>query len=230
MVQDDPYIPTHWGKNQKGMQAYFEIDESLKFDSELEWLNARDSAVLHAEKLKDMGIHQQIVNRILEPWLWHTIIVTATEWSNFFHLRDNPEANPEIQVIARMMKEVMDTNSPDDVKYDGWHLPLIQADEIVTDESVSLGHSCKIFSTECAKKVSVGRCARVSYLTHDGKRDPSADVELHDRLLKSGHMSPFEHVASPTIFNDKFFGNLRGWISYRLEIPGEEDILSSKKS
>jgi hypothetical protein len=44
-------------------------------------------------------------------------------------------------------------------------------------------------------QISAGRCARVSYLTHEGRRDPVADIELCERLLQAGHMSPAEHPA-----------------------------------
>jgi hypothetical protein len=97
---------------------------------------------------------------------------------------------------------------------------------------------------DVATKISVARCARVSYLTHDGKRDLQADVDLHDKLLSSGHLSPFEHVArpldeddlfsgyimrpsngGPAKLKDYFSGNLRGWVSARKLIPNEADIL-----
>lgn len=70
------------------------------------------------------------------------------------------------------------------------------------------------------RKISAGRCARVSYLTHDGKRDPQADIDLCERLVRSGHMSPLEHVATPSRHSE-FFGNLKGWWSLRKEVPGE---------
>ncbi len=88
-------------------------------------------------------------------------------------------------------------------------------------------------------KVSVGRCARVSYLTHDGKRDLAQDVRLHDQLLAAGHMSPFEHVAGPMNKDEfdywyaghaagAFCGNFRGWVQYRKLIPHEHDILGAR--
>lgn len=44
-------------------------------------------------------------------------------------------------------------------------------------------------------QIATARCARLSYMTHDGKIDYEKDIKLHDQLLKDGHMSPFEHCA-----------------------------------
>lgn len=189
MVEQDPYIPTHWGKNQKGMQADVELQEDEQREAELEWLLARDHAVTRAKRLLDVGVHKQITNRLLEPFMWHTVIVTSTEWSNWNNLRDNPQAHPEIAKIARMMNECLAASKPAMLDNE-WHLPYVSASEMVNEDGY-------IETIEFWKKVSIGRCARVSYLTHDGKRDPKADVELGERLLASGHMSPFEHVARP---------------------------------
>lgn len=255
-VIDDPFIPIYWGKNQKGMQAEQELDEHEQAHARGLWLQARDRAVGHAESLLFNGIHKQITNRLLEPFLWHTVIVTATEWDNFFHLRAHKDAQPEIQKIARMMKGLYDTNVPKRLEYGQWHLPLLQPNEFVVDRNSPewnepVGAECVIFDIEMAKKVSAGRCARVSYLTHDGRRDPQADVELCEKLAAAGHMSPLEHVARPVTRVDveqkvenipgvygidqldldpstMFFGNLRGWTSYRQEIPFERDVLGSQ--
>jgi len=208
-VMTDPYIPTSWGKNQKGMQAGAEVDAATAAQSEKAWLHARDAAVAQAQRLLDLGIHKQTTNRLLEPFMWHTVLVTATEWSNFFHLRNNPQAHPDIQVVAGMMQELYEhAREPRELQYGEWHLPLISE----YDESEIQGPNRNVYGlggpvtdeaawlTLC--KVSVGRCARVSYLTHDGKRDLQADIDLHDRLLESGHMSPFEHVVRPATLED----------------------------
>jgi thymidylate synthase ThyX len=217
LVVDDPYIPTHWGRNQRGMQAGEEVSAPVQFDCELDWLQARNCAVQQARILLERGIHKQITNRLLEPFLWHTVIVTATEWDNFFHLRNHPDAHPDIQVPAAMMQELLENNEPQWLDYGQWHLPLIQPDEwhffrYREPDRADL----KPTSWDEAVKISVGRCARVSYLTHDGKRDPQADIELYERLLKSGHMSPFEHVGRPAEPDD--------W-----KVPGRDGLLSSQR-
>lgn len=202
-IKEDPFIPVHWGKNQSGMQANTELDVADIALAKDEWLLARDYAVLQVEKLLEVGLHKQITNRLLEPFMWHTVIVTATEWSNFFALRANPDAQPEIRVIAEMMKGLYETSQPNLLKENEWHLPYIQPEE-----------RDGVFEfTENARRISAARCARVSYLTHDGNRDLSADMTLYTRLVSGGHMSPLEHVAKPAFHEEStpFQYRISGW-------------------
>jgi thymidylate synthase ThyX len=221
-VIEDPFIPTYWGKNEKGMQASEELDETAKAEAIHQWLIARDNAVKSVRHLAvNLDVHKQTANRILEPWLWHTIIVTATEWENFFALRCNKHAQPEIQIPARMMRDLYRSSTPRQFEYTAWHMPLTTEQEINEWCDAQGDAYDAAAATEYWKKVSAGRCARVSYLTHDGKRDPQADVELCERLMKSGHMSPLEHVARPAREGMKPYGNFDGWVQFRKEIPTE---------
>lgn len=213
-VEKDPVLPVWWGKNQSGMQAKDELCGDARDDAESEWLYARDDAVGRAKELLRLGLHKQIANRLLEPWMWITVLVSATEWQNFFALRCHPDAQPEIQKIAYMMAEARAESSPADRTEIGWlHLPLV----IGRDESELLAAG---YSLDDLKKISVGRCARVSYLTHEGTRDPQKDIELHDRLAGSGHWSPFEHVAEGMGCRSQI-GNFRGWEQYRKTFADE---------
>ncbi len=209
-VLDDPFIPIYWGKNQKGMQADQELTEVEQASARDAWLNSRDAAVEHTRNVLSCGVHKQITNRLLEPFMWHTVIVTATEFQNFFALRCHPDAQPEIRQIAVMMRDLYQRSKPETKLVGEWHLPLI-GDNEVDVWSVDI---------ELVKKISVGRCARVSYLTHDGKRDPQADIDLCDRLQSSGHMSPFEHVARAMQVATPY-GNFVGWWQFRKELPNE---------
>lgn len=211
-VENDPVIPVYWGKNQKGMQAKEELDTISKAHAEKQWLIARDLAVDQARRLIRLDVHKQIVNRLLEPWMWITVICSATTYSNFFKLRCHPDAQPEIQKLAYMMRDEYEGSEPTAVKDGHWHLPLLEGVSISDwqQNGYSVGELCKI---------SVGRCARVSYLTHHGTRDPQADIDLHDRLLSSGHWSPFEHVAYAA--PGKSSGNFNGWVQYRKQLEGE---------
>jgi thymidylate synthase ThyX len=226
-VKDDPFIPVYWGKNQKGMQAEQELTEEEQELAKFEWLVARKNAVVQAERLLAIGVHKQITNRLLEPWLWHTVIVTSTEWDNFWGLRDHKAAQPEMGHIAKLMREAYDTSTPSPVNYGDWHLPLIQPGE---EFDLLVGET----TIDDVCKISAGRCARVSYLTHDGKRDPKADIEMCERLIQNGHMSPLEHVARPMTvteivnpnLNLKVGSNFRGWVQLRKTIPNENNFLA----
>jgi thymidylate synthase ThyX len=248
-VLEDPYIPIEFGSNQPGMQAGAALSGDKRDAAEREWLHARDDAVRRVlglvadpdaisaddDLLETLGqveeairnrarpaewlnVHKQVANRLLEPFMWHTVIVTATEWDNFWNLRCHPDAQPEIRLVAEEMRAAMAASNPADLGSDDWHLPLLRPEDREEVES-----------TEDLIKISAGRCARVSYLTHAGKRDLSADIELHDRLLESGHMSPLEHPAQPLSRKDlaasEWSGNFRGWRSYRKLIPSEGNPL-----
>lgn len=203
-VMTDPAMPIHWGKNQSGMQALEEMEWQDKQASQLAWLKARDNAVTQAQVLNSIGAHKQIVNRLLEPFTWMTVIVTASQWNNFWHLRCHPAAQPEFQHIATMMKAAYDESQPAMIGVCDWHLPFVTAKERAELR----------LRFDYLRKLSTGRCARVSYLTHDGVRDPEKDIELHDKLLKYGHWSPFEHCAM-ALGRSRWSGNFRGWQQYR---------------
>lgn len=230
-VIDDPFIP-EFRANQKGMQAGEMLEsEDAVYAREI-WLEARGAAVAQAREMHELNIHKQYVNRLLEPWMWATVIVSATDWENLFALRCHPDAEPSFQRIAGMMRDAIDGSMPYFIDCNQWHRPLVDADDVAeVFELLSKGH-IKVEDCEPRlNKISVGRCARVSYLTHDGKRDHAADIDLHDRLVKSGHWSPFEHVAQPIPpfrrlheehpTGSAYVGNFRGWEQYRKKFGGE---------
>ncbi len=212
-IREDPFVPDSWGLNQAGMQAEHEADEATAATARAAWLTARDRAVEQAEELLGLGIHKQLANRLLEPFMWHTVIVTATEWSNFFALRANPMAQPEISTVATLMLAAHGDSTPTPVRAGGWHLPLLQPEE----RDGTFEHS------EEARRISAARCARVSYLTHGGVRDLDADLGLYQRLVDGGHLSPLEHVATPEP-EAGWVGNFHGWRQLRKTIPNEHDF------
>jgi thymidylate synthase ThyX len=200
-VMQSPVLPAEWGKNQPGMSASEAISPAEEARARELWLHARDVAVETAQALAELKVHKQVVNRVLEPFLWHTAIVSATEWENFFALRCAPNAQPEMQAAAKLMRSALSSSNPRRVEIGAWHLPLVQDDERGLDP-------------ELQKQISVARCARVSYLTHEGKRDVEKDVQLFARLKDDRHLSPFEHVATPS-GDASFHANFRGWKQMR---------------
>lgn len=227
MIEDlrrDPAMPVFWGSNKPGMQAGEELTGVDLGVAHSEWETARDACIEAAEMMIKYGLHKQIANRILEPWAHISVIVTATEWENFFNLRCHKDAQPEIRVLAECMRDAMYEHTPLALEHDEWHLPYVS-----DDEATMLGHDLAI-------KLSVARCARVSYLTHEGKKpDIESDLKLYERLVGSHpiHASPAEHQATPDIWwpenplfgrghynNAKLHGNFNGWIQYRRTLEG----------
>lgn len=219
-VKDDPFTPVYWGKNQKGMSAEQELSYDECQASRRIWLDARDAMLLASQKLLEVGVHKQITNRLLEPFLWHTVIITATQWENFFALRTHADAQPEIRHIALMMQDLYNLSTkPEIMAHNAWHLPLVSDQKELLKEG---------WTPEQIRLISVGRCARVSYLTHNGTRDPIADIMLAQNLKLNGHMSPFEHVARPMksfeMSNETLKSNFVGWMQYRKSIKNENNF------
>ena len=213
-VEKNPVIPIHWGKAQKGMQAYEVLSGLDANECKDLWLTARDYCLGAAEAMMINGLHKQIINRILEPWMWCTVICTGNQgaWNNFWALRCHPEAEPHMQNIAEHTREAANASETDRLFEGDWHLPLIGFDG---DEQLSVSD---------AVKVSAGRCARVSYLTHDGRRDVQADIDLCQRLVTSKHFSPTEHQARcwEGVTTPDASGNLGlGWVQFRKTLHGE---------
>lgn len=210
-IQDDPVYPVFWGRNTQGMQAREELDFCEIVRAKCEWDNAREYAIETAREMDRIGVHKQITNRLLEPFSWITTLVTATEWENFYNLRLHKDAQPEFQHLTRMMRDEFKRNRPKLLKVGEWHRPLMPD----LEEILELGAD-----NDTLNRISAGRCARVSYLTHTGERNITKDILLSEILLKKGHMSPFEHIAESGA-GDWFYGNLRGWIPLRKRLPGE---------
>ena len=101
------------------------VVESNAMTCESAWRLAANQAADIAEAMAAAGYHKQVVNRILEPFQWISVIVTATEWGNFFELRDHDDAQPEIRHLAVLMKHAMDASTPKFLNPGEWHLPYV---------------------------------------------------------------------------------------------------------
>ena len=201
-----PVIPIHWGANQKGMQAFQELSPESQSNCEEIWLDALEKMLVSVQALMAEGLHKQIANRLLEPWMHITVIHSATDWQNFFKLRCHGMAEPHMQALAMEMKASYEFSTPVERE---WHRPLtgFHGDEELTQAELRL--------------VSVARCARVSYLTHDGVRDVQADLKLAETLRTNGHFSPWEHVAHAA---DGRWGNFKGWKQLRWYVERRKDL------
>lgn len=223
-----PETPTHWGKNQAGMQAKEELADDLKQEALREWMMAAQHAAQHASKLSDIGLHKQATNRILEPYQTMKGVISATEWTNFLWLRNHEDAQPEIKALAELIQEALDNSTPVTLYAGDWHVPYYKDGYWYEgDKSTSLEDAIMI-STSC--------CAQVSYRKLDQSIEKARD--LHHKLLGGDrkHSSAFEHVATPFDRDDEladtvgataidkegvlWSGNFRGWKQYRQTIDG----------
>jgi thymidylate synthase ThyX len=194
-VENEPFIPETFNRRVKGMGVGDKLPDADSIACKNEWLHARTEAVIAARFLMETNVDKSRVNRLLEPFMWHTAIITATDWDNFFALRDHPEAQPEFQIIASLLNEAMKQNDPQTMEYGKWHLPLVEDEEMYDKNWKYSPH--EIEGWEYWAWVSAGRCARSSY---DKIHDPETKDQSYSRAEKlkgAGHMSPFEHQARP---------------------------------
>ena len=215
-VLASPAWPVEWGANQKGMQAAQELWGWRRTLAKALWSSHRLMSAAHHWALEKVGLHKQLTNRLIEPHMWHTVIVSSTEWNNFFEQRCSPLAQPEIREAAMAMQRALHDSRPKQLRYGEWHLPYVD----VAYERDERGEWERVAS-------SVARCARVSYLTHEKKLDVYADYELYLKLVeaKPPHWSPLEHVARPAYetMDTNLKGNFDGWQQLR-HSPGSRDL------
>lgn len=228
-VKNYPFVPKHWGSNQKGMQAGSECNAEVNLDEldewysrEGAWVEASKFAAMTAKGYSDAGYHKQVANRLLEPFMMIDTLVTSTDWSNFMALRDHSDAEPHMRDLAVATFEAF-RESRDQIrvlKPGQWHLPYVTPDE---ENELDLS---------VLKKISAARCARISLSPFDGNGSVEAEVDRYDKLVSSWpvHASPVEHQATP---DDRVYTphpvwehprehrNFRGWRQNRAMIPNE---------
>ena len=271
MVQNDPFIPIAWQKDHKGMQGTEYLPSIVSNPMVGTWLEARDYAVQLAKEMNGSNVTKQLCNRLLEPFMWHKVIVTSSEegLENFFKLRcpqyviervqpekdkmryrswidlclDQPQmknctlleklecsssqAEIHIQSLAEAMWDAYNESTPNELKAGEWHIPFGGSiNEMKIHVAMNkLGWTMNDYHPKViARQISVARCARISYLNFEGKDDYEADIKLFERLSKSGHWSPFEHVAR-TMTPDEYETYYRGRLSEETEY--EEQVSAS---
>jgi hypothetical protein len=208
----DPALPVVWPREQKGMSGGSELGGEALLDAInlfAEWRGHTQALIAnylknHPEKSE--RLHKSLINRLMEPMQWHTALVTASAWENFFFQRCHPAAQPEMRAAAEAIRDVMKNSVPTLLEPGQWHMPYLDADTIVEVTSSYPN------ATEVLKQISAARCARTSYMTQEGIRDPEEDLNLYARLLHVDqpgeplHASPLEHLATPCEWNlQKFF-------------------------
>ena len=255
MVKDDPFIPIKWMKEHKGMQGteYFDLTQPEvvgqfrpKYFPEA-WLRAKDTAVNMAESISDAGLTKQLTNRLIEPFMWHKVLITATDYENFISLRADNNAEIHIADFAYKLLDSLNNSIPKPLKAGQWHIPYgedINWDALynIVSDNGNISFMIEPFEKilELKIKVATARCAQTSYIVI-GEDDKPMDyvklIGLHDRLATNGHVSPFEHCARAMDGTDYelnckyipqtksyeygWLGNFKGWIQYRKMLPNE---------
>ena len=212
-IINNPFVPERIGKNQKGMRGYNELTG---------WRRNLGLCIIRGARyfmsgvtwsLLKLGWHKEVANDYVKPWSWATSIVSGVDhaWENFFRLRCRNDSEPHTQIIASLALAQWQSSNPNNLEWGDWHLPLFGFDG---DDQIPVGDRWKI---------SAARCGRVSYLTHDGRRDVKADYRLSADLERNTHESPFEHPAQAEEPRENHRGGNfgPGWLQARKLHPNE---------
>lgn len=224
-VRETPFVPESFGKNKSGMQAAEVLSDEASRKAEEIWLRTALHAAQGAEDLdaEDVKTHKQHANRVIEPWAWHTVVVTSTYWENFFALRAHPAAQPEMQITARMMKAAMDKSTPRELGVGDWHIPYLDAVAVVFAsawERERMERGEPPVDVDVEVMISVARCAAVSYERQTMNKSIDGYVQRHDELKGSGHWSPFEHQVK--VANDEEVLRYAHWKCTNPELYGND--------
>lgn len=238
LINEDAYVP-HFMQNQPGMVASAEMSDEDRKAAEDIWLSMATFCKEGVRQLNQLKVHKQWANRPLE-WFGHIdVLVTSTDWVNFFELRLDGSAQPEIIQLADCMKAAIDASEPSYTPHGAWHLPYVDIVTEVADACNYLDMQDAMWNEnltleetgdaiyDVLKKISVARCARLTIKPFDG--DGSIDKELarYEKLMISRpvHASPAEHIATPDTFykgrweHEHEHGNFYGWRQFRKMIP-----------
>lgn len=211
-IKADPYIPT-WTAANKGMVGLDNLSQETKDKATDFWLTKLDFSIQEAEFYLGLGIAKQDANRALQRFMRIPIIVTGTEWDNFFNLRTAPDVQPDFRETALEMKALYDESEPHILRLGEWHIPF--GDRI--SDGLNLLDTLRISSA---------RCARISYATHDGIIDHKRDLKMCDDLISSVHLSPLGHQLQATV-GDR--ANYKGFTSFRYRVENICEVFINAK-
>ena len=244
-LKENHATPIHWGKNQAGMVADKEVDAEIAQKAKELWESAFATVDGICYEMIDLGIHKQVANRLNEPFQIVKMVISGTEWNNFFYLRMHEDADPHFQELARCMYEAASKAEYETLYEDEWHVPYVRTYREANGKRYYLDNNGDYISAFTARQVSASCCAQVSYRKCDDSIEKAEAV--FDKLnigskTKPAHASPTTHQATPMNlptdvktrpdmwpegvthidrYYDCWSGKLKNWIQFRKLIANE---------
>lgn len=244
-ILNNPFVPSQWVKNSRGMYSLDHIDNNLEDIKNL-WLKANYLMGHIAQDLVKYELHKQYANRLLEPFMYVDTILTGTDFDNFFYLRTAEDAQPEIQELANCMYDEYSKSTPYLLNYGEWHVPYI--DTIREADNLFYSVNDQMIDVDIAIKISISCCGQVSYRKLNTSIEKA--LEIYNKFINGPklHGSVFEHTSTPfsdaeysarmkaknLLFNELgndissfdlekilYKRNLKGWTQYRTLIPND---------
>lgn len=225
LLREDIVEPLFYGANKPGMSAGDTLKGWRLLLARGTWLGLAKLTKLAVRTLHFAGLHKQWANRPLEWFGCIDLLITSTQWNNFFELRIHDAAQPEIRELAIAIRYALTFSKPRKIKDGDWHLPFVSEGERAT------------VPIEELKKISTARCARLTFAPPEeaaGLKTETqymAEYARYQKLMltRPVHASPAEHVLTP----DKKVGRggsrrwtrghmhgcTPGWVQHRHEVP-----------
>ena len=208
-TQNNMAMPLYYGSAKSGMQAGEELESTWL--PKLLWKSGFFMCKNIVKAMDKLKLHKQIPNRLLESWQMIKVVVTATDFDNFFNLRIEGAAQPEIAMLAHKMYQAREDSKPKLLKEGQYHLPYVETYELEDVERNQSNNDQYYFSQDDASKeltlgeairMSAASCAAQSYRTESmtlKKANKIFDMLIKDKTL---HASPFENIATPIVYNE----------------------------
>jgi len=237
-IANDPAMPVYYGKDQAGMTAGEELEGRDLELVQMIILGMRDACLNGVKQLQKLGLHKQVSNRYVEPWMWTKGVVTATErdWKAMSKLRRHYAAQPEIKALFDRICKAIEDSSPEMLKPGQWHLPYVHTYFEDGKQRFTSQADEKEVSLMTAVKISSSCVAQVSYRKLDDSLDKAMKVYDMLNLPVNGvypddppHFSPTEHIAKAGDCDVQLSGNFHteDFIQYRkvLELGIEKEVI-----
>jgi hypothetical protein len=231
------FEPNFWGINKPGMSADDQFEGEELEEVKAIWRVLVGNCIDAATILDQKKFHKQLAGRFLEPIMMQKMVLTATDWKNFFWLRNHDAAQPEFNYLAHLMETALNNSEPVLLEPGQWHLPYVNQ-QFVAGKQVFFDERGDVIDLETAKKISMSCCAQTSYRKHDTSVEKADDIaqKLHldqpVRTEERSHSSPAEHQGTPIqdftdagvthikrdskgLFSIPCSGNFRRWVQLR---------------
>ena len=189
-------------------------NDPIYFKSKKDWVNYYNESQDYKENHKEFTRVENLTN---------------LEWLSI----NTSQAEIHIQSLAEAMWDAMNESKPKQLQAGEWHIPFgdnVKGEDIINFHyklnSIPKDNAVIVNSNNYRVKIATARCARLSYMTHDGEIDYAKDISLHDQLLNDNHMSPFEHCAR-AMSDDEYYQSYNGTDLYSFEQYGINNEIES---
>lgn len=191
---------------EQGWSEDFMNTGVLQVSAQQAWNFHRFLSVGLSRAFYEAKYHKQVYNRVTEAHQMVKAVVTATEWDNYYWLRDDIAADPTLHDLASTMRQAHEQSVPELLQPGEWHLPYVKTARnphgklCYLIEPETEGGDWDELNLDEAIKVSSARTGAVSFRNVDYGLEKC--LEVYDKLVgdERKHASALQHQATPMMF------------------------------